>query len=83
MGNNKSLFDEIGIAGAGVILILVGIVLATSHVGTWDAFCITLGISFVSFAGAKESNGTLQIIVGIICAGFFLAALGILLASLT
>jgi hypothetical protein len=81
MKNN--LFDEIGIAGAGVILILAGILLTTSKVAHWGSFCITLGISFVSFAGLKDTNGTIQIIVGVICAGFFLASVGILLAALS
>ena len=82
--NSKSLFDQIGIAGAGVILILVGIVFAVSQItsSNWAWLCILLGISFVAFAGAKESHDTLQIVASVISGGCFVASIIILLTSL-
>ena len=79
----KSWFEEIGLAGAGVILIVVGIVFALTGIpSSWAAFCITLGISALALAGVKGSKGTFQIIVGVVCAGFFIASIVILLTSL-
>ena len=79
--NSKSLFDQIGIAGAGVILILVGIVLTSFHTPYWNSFYITLGVACLALAGAKETQGTFQLVIGIISAGFFLASVIILLVA--
>jgi len=78
----KSLFEEVGLAGAGVILIIVGIVFDISDISPWAAFCITLGISALALVGVKESKGITRIIVGVVCAGCFVASIVILLTSL-
>jgi hypothetical protein len=77
----KSLFDEIGFAGAGLILILVGIAFAVSGIA-WATFCIVLGISALAFAGAKGSKGNLRTTAGFVSLGCFIASIVILLTSL-
>jgi hypothetical protein len=77
----KSLFDEIGFAGTGLILILVGIAFAVSGIPL-ASFCIILGISALAFAGAKGSKGHLRTIAGLVSLGFFIASIVILLTSL-
>jgi hypothetical protein len=78
----KSLFNQIGLSGAGLILILIGIVLLSANTTDWGAFCLTLGISFVAFSGVAQSSGIFQVIAGIISAGSFVAAIAILLTSI-
>jgi hypothetical protein len=75
----KSLFNQIGLSGAGLILILIGIALLSSNTTDWGAFCLTLGISCLAFSGVEKSSGIFQVVVGIISAGSFVAAIVILL----
>jgi hypothetical protein len=78
----QSFFNTIGLPGAGIILIIVGIVFATSGVSPWAPFCIILGVGALALAGAIVSEGILQLTIGIISIGCFLGSIAILLVSL-
>ena len=76
---------ELGIGGAGIVLIIVGIALATTGLPSWGAFCITLGIATLAYGGAtaeSDTNGAGQRVAGIIAIVFFIISIVVLLASL-
>jgi hypothetical protein len=68
----KVLFSELGIAGAGFLLIFVGILfIEVEDMGAWGTFCITLGISTIASILALKATGVLQLVIGIIGLGSF------------
>jgi cell division protein FtsW (lipid II flippase) len=81
-GNFNFHLDQLGLAGAGVLLIIVGIALAnvktiSSH---WGYFCIALGVCILSLECAKDTKEQLQIAALIVCAISFLVALAMILS---
>lgn len=72
----QSLFSEVGVAGAGFLLIIAGIIL-TQIEGMlgWAKFCISLGISLLFSIPASKSKGAMRIIGIIICLGGLVAAI--------
>jgi hypothetical protein len=73
---SHSIFSEVGIAGAGFLLLIAGIIL--TRIGDmleWAKFCISLGISFLFVIAASKLKGIMRIMVSVICVGFFVAAI--------
>jgi hypothetical protein len=85
MNFNFNLKD-LGMAGAGVILIIVGIALISTHFPCWGVFCIILGIAALAYAGTtagsdtdqSDTRRTAQNITGIIAIIFFITSIIVL-----